>query len=89
MKKILFIMAVSAGMVACSSDAVQDAADAATEQVEGAADKGAELDKLSAERDALYDKHIEALDAGNMDDANKFKAEMEAVDAEYQALLKK
>ena len=82
-------MALSAGMVACSSSAVEDAADAAKEQVEGAGNKGAEIDKLNAEREALYNKQIEALEAGNVDEANAFKAEVEAVDAKLQEVLTK
>lgn len=90
MKSSFFIIALSLGMVACSSDATSEEAGAETEATTdaGAGDNGKELDRLVNERDELYNKHIEALENGNVDEANAFKAQMDSVDAIYQELLR-
>lgn len=89
MKKNLFIIALSLGMVACSSDATTETATDNEVTETGGGDKVKEMDRLTTERDAFYDKHIEALEAGKVDEANAFKAQMDSVDAVYQELLRK
>src|SRR3989338_8120588 len=87
MNKSFFIIALSLGMVACSSDATSEEG-AGTEVTTdtGAEDNGKEIDRLVNERDELLNKHIEALENGNLDEANIFKAQMDSVDAIYQEL---
>lgn len=89
MKKSFFIIALSVGMAACSSEAEVDATTETETTETSTADKGKELDRLSAERDVLYDKQIEALESGDLDASNAFKAQMDSVDALYQELLRK
>lgn len=88
MKKHFLLIALVAGLAACSSETVTDAVDDATEQTDGGAEKLKEMERLSAERDALYDKHIGALEEGDMAASTTYKAQMDSVDALYQALLK-
>lgn len=90
MKKSLFIIALSIGMVACSSDATTETTtdnEATTET--GGGDKVKEMERLSAEREDFYNKHIQSLENGNMAESNAFKAQMDSVEAIYQEVLRK
>lgn len=88
MNKSFFIIALAASMAACSSETKTEGGSENETQETSTPHKGKEMDRLSAERDAFYDKHIEALESGDVNASNVFKAQMDSVDAVYQELLR-
>lgn len=89
MKRVVFMSVLALGLAACGAEATSEETESAETTQEGGNDKGAELDRLSGERDDFYNKHLEALEAGEVDQANTYKAQMDSVDALYQEALRK
>jgi hypothetical protein len=88
MKKVVFMSILALSMAACSTEATTEETETVESSEEGGSDKGAELERLSTERDDFYNKHLEALEAGEVDQANVYKAQMDSVDALYQEALR-
>lgn len=87
MKKSIFLIALSIGMVACSNEAENHDDSPVESTQEGNDSKVKELERLSTQREALNSKYLNSLENGAVDEANGFKVQMDSVDAVYQELL--